>query len=71
MKSNMKKETKIKVVVVLMFLVCLVLVGCGEPDAAEVAAKYEDEVARAIVEGSWKLAGAILLGLIIGGALAG
>ena len=69
----MKKETKIKIVyvVVLVFL-SLFAVACGDTNAgaAEAASKYTDEVAQAISEGSVKIAASLFLGLIIAGILA-
>ena len=48
----------------------LFLAGCDSgPDAAEVAAKYTEQTAQAIIEGSLRIAGALFLGLIINGIL--
>lgn len=48
----------------------LFLVACThEPEAAEAAAKYTEQTARAIIEGSWKIAGAIVFAAFIRGFL--
>ena len=63
-------NNSMKLVLVVAFISVLLLAGCsGGNEAAEAAAKYTDEVAQAIVEGSWKVAGAILLGFILNGLM--
>lgn len=53
--------------ILTIMLTLLFTVACngGEPEATEVAAKYSNEIAQAIIEGSWKVAGAIVLGMLI------
>jgi hypothetical protein len=44
------------------------LTSCGGGDeSAEVAAKYTEETAKAIIEGSWHIAGSVLLAGLIAG----
>ena len=44
--------------IIIIVILTIILVGCADqPTAAEEAAKYTDEVAKAIIEGSWKIAG--------------
>jgi uncharacterized lipoprotein YajG len=60
-------------VAVLSLVLCsalFLMTACSSgPDAAEIAAKYTEQTAQAIIEGSWKIAGALFLGLIINGIL--
>lgn len=69
----MSKGTKVRLVGAVMLFACvLCLVGCGnDAEGTLAASKYSSEVAQAIVEGSWKMAGAMFFGLILCGVLAG
>ena len=64
LKSNIKIAALLGVVTIAMFA------GCSDSfDAAEIAANYTEETAKAIIEGSWQIATAIFVGLIINGAM--
>lgn len=48
----------------------MALAACKEePGAAEVAAKYTEQTARAIIEGCWRISGAIIVAAFIRGAM--
>jgi uncharacterized lipoprotein YajG len=70
---NTKKLSKAGQLAVLSLVLCsalFLMTACSSgPDAAEIAAKYTEQTAQAIIEGSWKIAGALFLGLIINGIL--
>ncbi len=52
----------------LASVLTLILSACA-PDASEVSAKYTNEIALAIIDGSWKIASAIIVGLIVAAAI--
>ena len=57
-------------IAITVLIACALITGCShEPTAQEVAAQYTEQTARAIIEGSWKIAGAIFLAAIIRGVL--
>lgn len=54
------------IVVAALFL----LSACSSADeAAKVASKYTEQTAKAIIEGCWQIAGAIIIAAIIRGAM--
>lgn len=65
MKSKMKLAAVSALAITTLFCLC----ACGGPEAAEVAEKYTDEVARAVIESGWKVAGSIIIGAFIVGLL--
>lgn len=59
-------NNKIITICILLIAAC----GCAHiPEAAEVASKYSEETARAIIEGSWHIAYAICIAAFIRGFL--
>jgi len=65
----MKDKMKLTALLALAITALFCLASCGGPDAAEAGAKYTEEVAKAIIESGWKVAGSIVLGAFIVGLM--
>ena len=63
-----KKTLKRAVAIAIPCILLLCLVGCGD-EAADVASRYTEETARAIIEAGRKIAVAIFIGHMVSGAL--
>ncbi len=61
MKDKMKLAALSALAITALFCLC----ACGGPDAAEAGAKYTDEIAKAVIESGWKVAGSIIIGAFI------
>jgi len=59
-----------KLIYTTLAFIPLFLNSCSRGDeSAEVAAKYTEETAKAIIEGSWHVAGSVVVAGIIAGIL--
>lgn len=65
------KTTKSKTITVVLAVVAIAMfaTGCSDIPDPSVAEKYTEQTAQAIIDGSWRIAWAILLGLILNGIL--
>lgn len=64
------RSTRLWALALVVVSAFLFLAACThEPEVAEATAKYTEQTARAIIEGSWKIAGAIVFAAFIRGML--
>lgn len=61
------KSQKYKTLAAILGIVCLgwLVVGCSSQPDAEIVSKYTEQTALAIIDGSWKIAGSIVFGLLL------
>lgn len=68
MKEHLRADSVLLAMAGLSLFGLLFLTGCSSsPEATEVAAKYTEQTAQAIIEGSWHIAASLFLGLILNG----
>lgn len=66
----MKQKKYITIAALLgVVTIAMLATGCADTPDANMAAKYTEQTAQAIVDGSWKIAGSLLFGLILNGVL--
>ena len=65
------KTTKSKTITAVLAVVAIAMfaTGCSSIPDPSVAEKYTEQTAQAIIDGSWRIASAIILGLVLNAML--